>query len=158
MFVYRIGQSKYIRDLSGVGAGLFGGRWNAKGNNMLYTAGTRSLACLEFLVHNYHILENENVALAKIYIEAEDSMIELFEDQLPHDWNENSYLPLSTQEVGTNFLLNRKKYVLKVPSAIVPGEFNFLLNSNHELHSYTKIDELIEPFKFDSRLFGNNGD
>jgi RES domain-containing protein len=42
--------------------------------------------------------------------------------------------------------------VLKVPSAVVPGEYNFLLNPNHKYFQKVKILN-IESFTFDERLF-----
>ncbi|HLR38131.1 MAG TPA: RES family NAD+ phosphorylase, partial [Chitinophagaceae bacterium] len=49
--LYRIAKCHYIDDLSGTGAKTYGGRWNSKGHPVIYTAGSRSLAALETLVH-----------------------------------------------------------------------------------------------------------
>ena len=51
MEVFRISKCKYIHDLSGNGAMLYGGRWNSKGYPVIYASGSRSLAALEVLVH-----------------------------------------------------------------------------------------------------------
>jgi len=51
VIVYRIAKTRYIYDLTGAGARLYGGRWNQKGIGMIYTSENRSLASLEFLVH-----------------------------------------------------------------------------------------------------------
>jgi RES domain-containing protein len=58
MIVYRIARANYIRDLSGIGSRLYGGRWNRKGTGIIYTSETRALATLEYLVHEYNILIN----------------------------------------------------------------------------------------------------
>ena len=52
--VYRIGTDApdyEADDLSGKGAEITGGRWNEKGMAVVYAADSRSLACLETLVH-----------------------------------------------------------------------------------------------------------
>lgn len=153
MLVYRISKKEYVKDLNGFGAGLFGGRWNPRGLNMVYTSGSISLASLEFLVHNYHILSSSDVALAEIQISDDDSLVKVVDEkELPHDWSEKSYTPLSTQEIGNEFLTS-SAYILKVPSAIVPFENNYLLNPMHEAHRETKIRRVIDPFIFDKRLF-----
>jgi len=154
MRVFRISKRAYIHDLSDTGAGLFGARWNPKGMNMLYTSGSISLASLEFLAHNYHLLSRKDIVLAEIIIAAKESMMVLSENDLPRDWNEKSYTPLSTQEIGRNFLLQSDLYILKVPSAIVPFEHNYLFNPMHQEHKSTRIKRLIDPFEIDNRIFG----
>lgn len=154
MLVYRISKQKYIRDLSGTGAGLYGGRWNPPGINLLYTAGSISLACLEYLVNNFHVMGSTDICLAKIKVHKPAPLLEVDVKSLPHDWNETSYTPLSTQETGADFVKNDAHYLLKVPSAIVPDEFNLLLNPLHHHHTETVIEDLIDPFVLDERLFG----
>jgi RES domain-containing protein len=51
MIVYRIAKTRHIRDLSGIGAKLHGGKWNNKGTGIVYTSESRSLATVEYLVH-----------------------------------------------------------------------------------------------------------
>ena len=152
MVVYRISSSTYADDLSGVGAGLYGGRWNPIGMNVVYTSGSISLASLEYLVHNFHILNTKNVALVKIEIEDDLPIYELDEDDLPFDWQEKTYTPQSTQNIGRDVFESNKHYLLKVPSAIVPNEYNVLLNPRHEVHINTQIVETIDPFVIDERL------
>ena len=146
MLVYRISKNIFSNDLTGTGAGLFGGRWNPKGINLVYTTSSISLATLEYLVHNFHIMQSHDLCLTKIQI-GNSSSIELVNPKkLPKDWNEKSYLPVSTQQIGADFFTNKKHYILKVPSAIVPGEFNYLLNPFHPKHTKTKIIEKVSPF------------
>ncbi|MFY0605629.1 MAG: RES family NAD+ phosphorylase [Cyclobacteriaceae bacterium] len=151
MEVYRITTRKYAHDLSGIGAGLYGGRWNPVGMNLVYTAEHISLAYLEYLVHNFHILHSQQVCLVKIRFDAK-SLQEIDRSELPQDWNEKSYLPRSTQLLGASILNNEKPYALKVPSAISSEEHNILLNPAHPNHASTKIIEIVDPFQLDSRL------
>ena len=152
MHVYRISKKSHINDLSGIGAGLYGGRWNPKGINLVYTSSSIALATLEYLVHNYHLLSTAEICLAKIKIGTPKPMLELQNKELPLDWNLQMKELKATQQIGMNFFIKRKDYILKVPSAIVPQEFNLLLNPVHNHHSGTKVVEIIDPFDFDQRL------
>ena len=51
MEVYRLTKTPHANDLTGAGAEKFGARWNPKGTAVLYTASSRALAALEYLVH-----------------------------------------------------------------------------------------------------------
>ncbi len=152
MFVYRISKKVHINDLSGIGAGLHGGRWNPKGINMVYTASSVALASLEYLVHNYHLLSTAKVCLVKIEIPSNFPLQEISKNELPKNWNLQLHSNQSTQAIGKEFYTSGKNYILKVPSAVVPAEFNFLLNPLHANHKKTKIIEVIDPFVFDQRL------
>ncbi len=154
MVLYRISSQKYALDLSGRGAALYGGRWNPQGMPMVYTAGSISLACLEYLVHNYHVLSTKSVCLTKIRTRSDTTYDSLEEGSLPHDWQEKSYTPQSTQALGGQFLRENTSYMLKVPSAIVPSEFNYLLNPSHPGHDLTSVEECLDSFVIDERLFG----
>ncbi len=153
MLVYRLCRRQYTRDFSGAGAGLYGGRWNPEGVRLLYTAGSISLACLEYLAHNFHVLGGQDICLAKIRIPG-SSVKELAVSELPAGWNEKNYIPAATQKTGADFVRNARHYALKVPSVIVPDEHNFLLNPLHPLHSQTVIEAILDPFVLDSRLLG----
>lgn len=152
MVVYRISKRIYIKDLSGTGSGLYGGRWNPPGINLLYTAGSISLACLEFLANNYHLMAPPDICLAKIEIET-SALKELKVNQLPNHWDEKTFIPAFTQKMGADFVHANKYYVLKMPSAIVSEEYNYLLNPAHPDHQKTTIKEILDPFSLDSRLF-----
>ena len=72
-------------------------------------------------------------------------------NKLPDDWNTIPH-SRSTQNIGDNFIRQNKSAVIKVPSAVVPGDFNYLINTDHDdLKEITIVN--IESFMFDSRLF-----
>jgi RES domain-containing protein len=152
MFVYRISKKAYINDLSGIGAGMYGGRWNPIGINMVYTSGSIALATLEYLVHNFHLLSTAEICLSKIKIGKSSSILEIKKRELPPGWNRQMHLQMATQQMGKDFYFKGTEYILKVPSAVVPGEFNLLLNPQHKHHTHTKVVEVIDPFTFDQRI------
>ena len=51
MIVFRLSKAQFANDLSGKGAELVGGRWNSRGNAMLYTSQSIALCVTEIAVH-----------------------------------------------------------------------------------------------------------
>ena len=152
MICYRIASTKYARDLCGTGAALFGGRWNPEGMPMVYTAMARSLAILEYLAHNMHLMATAKISLVTIEIQ-EDAQIEksIISKQLQLDEILSDIQ--RSRRIGKAFLLNQQSYAMQVPSVIVPNEYNLLLNPNHPAHANTKVMDIIEDFKLDRRLY-----
>lgn len=151
MIVYRLSKANYSKDVSGKGAEKSGGRWNSKGIPMVYTSETRALCTTEIAVHtplgivplNYEIIQFEISDKVKIHT--------VDENTLTKDWKSFPHVH-STQEIGDKFIKENKYLVLKVPSAVVQGEYNFLINPNHKDFKMLKIKS-IEAFSFDERLF-----
>jgi RES domain-containing protein len=127
MLVYRITIEKYSGALfaSGIAA-----RWNPKDVRMIYTAGSRALACLENVVHR------NSLGLSAIFrtmvVEISDHLdIETIHlADLPFGWSEFASYPV-TQELGAQWIRSNHTAVLCVPSAIVPNDSNYLLNPAH---------------------------
>jgi RES domain-containing protein len=150
MIVYRITNEAYKTDISGQGSFLFGSRWNSKGFRLLYTSQFISLSILESLVH----LKRQYIPSAQylLHIELPDSkeITEVSVKKLKKDWHQQFDY---TQEIGDQFIKSNQILSLKVPSAIVPQENNFLLNPLHADFKKVKIisSELLE---LDKRLLG----
>ena len=151
MKVFRLTKRIYADDLSGKGAELAGARWNSKGTAMLYTSQSRALCLVEIAVHvpvgniptDYFLIE----------IEIPDELeIEVVSEKALHaDWNS---LPHSqfTQNIGDKFIFQNKLLILMVPSAVVQGDWNYLINPRHK--DFNKIRIVNKsPFSFDERLF-----
>ena len=151
MKVFRLTKAKYAGTLSGVGAAKFGNRWNSKGVEMIYTAGCRALAVTEILVHLPTGLIPQDMMMLQIDI-PDDLNIQVLDTKiLPPDWN--VFPPrVVTQQLGDAFVFENRFAILKVPSAVVQGDFNYLLNPNHPDFKRIKIISQ-EPFGFDVRLF-----
>jgi RES domain-containing protein len=150
MIVYRLSRSKYSHDLSGKGAELAGGRWNSKGTPMIYTSQNISLCMAEVAVHIPFGIIPVDYELITMEI-PDDEILELRKSELPKNWK-LVLAQIDTQKIGDQFYQKSEKLVLKVPSVIVEGEFNFLINPNHKNSKKVKIKK-VEPFAFDARLF-----
>lgn len=148
MIVYRICLQKFAT-LNGRGAEMYGGRWNNKGRPVVYAASSVSLAMVEVLVHLPSHLIPSDYVLMKIEV-PESSIKEFTVQELSTEWN---LLPGAneTQKLGDNWLMENKKLLLKVPSAVVVQEHNILINPLHKLFHKVQVKD-IKPYNFDSRL------
>ena len=149
MIVYRISDCKYINDLSGRGAALYGGRWNNKDTYIVYTAESRALALLEIVVHGGKIPIN-GYCIAEIEI-PEDSIDPFLLKKLPADWYINPP-PDYLKEIGDHFIRSNKYLALEIPSALMPEEHNYLLNPAHPAFKKVKIVSQ-RAMMADERLF-----
>ncbi|GAC1432588.1 MAG: RES family NAD+ phosphorylase [Chitinophagaceae bacterium] len=151
MIVYRIARTKYADDLSGEGARLFGGRWNHKNTPCVYTAQSRSLAVLEYTVN----VNADDIprALSITAFEIPEKHITSFAiADLPGDWRQ-SPAPSSTKDFGTALLKSARSLIIQLPSVIIPGEWNYLLNPAHPgLHLIKLIDTSDYPYDIRIKL------
>ncbi|QXV65060.1 RES family NAD+ phosphorylase [Mucilaginibacter sp. 21P] len=149
MILYRISNCRYINDLTGTGARLYGGRWNSEGRSMVYLASSRALAMLEVLVHMQPLVTPSNFCIAEIKV-PEHSMLTLEASTLPTNWQDASS-PAELKQIGNQFIQETKYLMMKVPSAIVPQEYNYLINPWHP--DIKKVSILnTHPYSFDDRL------
>ena len=147
MELYHLGRAKFARQLSGEGARLHGGRWNLIGTPCLYTSAARSLCVLEFAA-NVPLDEMSDDLVFTVYEIPDGSWTEFSLKDLPLGWMENSS-PGIVKEWGTKQL--RQHLALKLPSVIIPSEFNFLLNPLHIDFRKVAI-KAVESFTFDKRI------
>ena len=144
-----IKQRHWDRAFDGEGARLYGGRWNSPGVPAVYASESRALATLEVLAG----LQTNSPLPGYVLIPAEfdDSLVVAIKlDEVPADWRE-SPPALSTQRLGDNWIALGKSAVLRVPSALVPKESNYVLNPQHPDFSAVRIGE-PEPLSMDPRL------
>ena len=147
MIVYRLSTAEFADNLSGEGAKIYGGRWNPVGVAALYISEFISLSILEILVRANKFTSPDTYTLLSIQI-PETSIANIELKKLKKDWqNHIEY----TRAIGEDFLKMNQTLVLKVPSAIVPQEHNFLINPIHKDFKRMKIvnSELLE---LDKRL------
>ena len=95
---------------------------------MVYTAATQSLAILEMLVQDQPL--RARYLMIEARIPAGISIDHLRADDLPSDWRDIG-ARAKLQAIGAEWARKRTTAVLAVPSAIVPAESNYLLNTLH---------------------------
>lgn len=147
MLVYRICLEKWSHKLAPSGAAA---RWNSKGIQVIYTAASRSLACLENLVHRSGEGINAEFRILTINVPDKLEISEVNLDALSANWREYSN-NITCRDIGDSWISKCEAVILKVPSAIIPEESNYLLNPNHSDFKLIKVKN-IENFKFDQRI------
>lgn len=145
MIVYRCSLKKWIKDLSGRGAYLHGGRWNSPGRSIIYTAGNNVLAALEVAMRIPLEFISSDYLMIALEIPDETN---IYKPKLPANWNIDLEI---TQKIGDDFLTKGKHLLMKVPSALISDSYNILINPDH---ADSKKIKLLEPrtILFDKRL------
>ncbi len=151
MTVYRIVKLKRrTSDLSGTGAFNVGGRWNNEGIYALYTSENPSLAFLEVLVHTDESELPPQLFIISIEVSDEAPIFEFPDKDLPANWRIPENLEL--KEMGDKILQSNEYLGIKVRSAVIPSQYNFILNPQFpDYHRFLKIVS-VEPFDVDKRL------
>lgn len=150
LVVWRLCAAKYAATaFSGEGAELYGGRWSPPGRRVVYCAESRALAIVEVLANAdepdrlCHLRWSLTAATLPTDAVARPTRFPANWRQFPH--------PPDTQSVGAAWLDAATHPALRVPSAVVPGEFNYLLNPAHPAFAKFHLAK-PEPFAFDPRL------
>lgn len=137
-------------DLSGKGAFLYGGRWNSEGVFMLYTSTYASLAMLEVLVHADESEIPPQLFISQIEISEAAPLYQFPEEELPKNWREPDNLSL--KKLGDR-LMREKNYIgFRVLSAVLPREYNILLNPLFPGYTDLVTIKWIDKLKTDTRL------
>jgi RES domain-containing protein len=137
-------------DLSGKGAEFSGGRWNRVGTPMVYASCSQALACLETVVH----LSDEplplNRYLVRITVPAEDWRNAKVVQPAPVGWDAEP-AGKSSLDWGTAWAKAGSSLLARVPSVIVPDEWNVLINPRHS--AITKVRAVkLRRWLYDVRL------
>lgn len=151
MRLWRLTRAPFVTAaFDGTGAARGGGRWNSRGVHVAYTASSRALAILELLVH----VARENAPSDYVFVEAEvpdDAVEQLNIAQLPAGWRTEPP-PSSLRAIGDEWARANRSLALRVPSAIVPEEFNVLVNPRHARFGELRINGEPQPVVLDPRL------
>ena len=148
MILYRFARQIYSNDISGNGAKKLGGRWNSPGFPVVYTSTAISLSLLELFV--YHTTYEVILVNVLMRIETPDIPVQsLSDNSLKQNWQKDIDY---SRFIGNEFLKSKKSLLLKVPSVIIPEEYNMIINPVHPDFKKVKIIKAA-PFQFDARLF-----
>lgn len=146
--VWRITKARYAATcLDGAGAKLVGGRWNDKGVAVAYCSSTLSLATLELFVH----LDPAQVPASMVAVPVELPVSLAVEVAAPPPGWDALPAGSASQRYGTDWAISQRSPVLAVPSAIVQGELNYLLNPLHPDIAMVRVLK-SQPFTFDPRM------
>ena len=152
MIIWRLCRQQHSgQPLDGEGARLYGGRWNYPGTAVVYTAGTLALAALEVLVQVDHDVAPTDLVSIPLEVPARTRIEEISIVALPANWR-NTPAPEELQKIGTDWVRRATSVLLRVPSALIPEEHNYLVNPTHPDITRLKTGR-AKPFTFDSRLF-----
>lgn len=154
-----------------------GGRWNSVGREMLYASESLALACLEVLVHIknasllpldymycevrlsrdlllpwYSTLERTKALIESAVLSREYGDLFLRRGESGKGYSALPSLLIGPEREPRNIPRKRRQSpVHRVPSIVIPREWNYLINPNHP-----RFEELVwsEPrtFVFDPRL------
>jgi len=154
MKAWRLVRKRRLPDaFTGEGARLGGGRWNHLGTPVVYVSERLSLAALELFIHFTRKDIKLSKSLLAVPVEIPDGLkvIEVSVKSLSSDWRV-SPPSNSTKDIGTEWAQKVSSPVLRVPSAVIPDEYNLLLNPKHS--DFVKI--MIgkpKPFRLDERMW-----
>lgn len=134
----------------GTGAKLAGGRWNSAGRSIVYTAEHPAAAVLEVLVHlkRAQLLRD---AYVMVEVEVPDGLIRSLDPAALRDGWDAAEESAAGTDVGDAWFDEQVSVALRMPSAVMRGQYNVLLNPEHPQRSSARLGK-PEPFLFDPRL------
>ena len=148
--MWRLCAAKYgDTAFSGDGARLYGGRWSPSGIALAYAAESRALAVVEVLANVDDAETLFDVAWVLVSAAIPADLIDK-PTRLPDSWRQFPHA-IETQTLGMEWMRSKRSAVLRVPSAVVPGEWNYLIDPAHEDFKRVKIGP-PESFAFDPRI------
>lgn len=136
-------------DITGAGAAISPGRWNAETEPVVYCAPSIAMAVLETAAH----VDSAGLPLNRFLVEIlvpggvwakREEMLDLA--TLPPTW---AAIPAGKASVaiGSGWLASRRSLILLVPSAVVHEEPISLINPRHP--DFAKISsKVVRPFEY----------
>lgn len=149
MLIFNIRKEKFADSL--VASGI-ANRWNKNDEFVIYTSGSRALSTLELVVHRASIQADSSYKVLIINADVKEKDISIVnETDLPKNWRSIQSYPV-LQNIGSQWYQSYSSLILKVPSAIIPQEYNYILHTRHP--EFRKKIEILsrEDFVWDNRL------
>jgi RES domain-containing protein len=150
MLVWRLFPERFRSTaFTGVGGLYASSRWNHLGVAMVYTATSRALAALEFFVNLEPNESPDDLLIAEASVP--DKCIDSLDLALllPNWRGLNNE---TCRNLSSDWAASSRSLVLKVPSAVVEGDWNVLLNPKHPRFAQVQIAD-PKPFRYDERMF-----
>ena len=146
MLAFRIAHYKYAHSLSVSG---FEGRWNSKGKLVLYASENIATSLLENIIYRTGTGFNSDYKIMVIY-HPEEHIEQIITSNLPKDWRSlESYDQL--QKIGDSWYDEQRSLCLKVPSSILPDNYNIIFNTTHPEFKNVKLIDVLD-YEPDERL------
>ena len=147
--LWRLYREQYGPGLDGIGGTFADGRWHTRGELVVYFGGSAAIVVLERLAHTDPDLLPDDLRLA-LYEFTEPVAASKVEEygELSLNWTQEENL---TRAIGRRWRQQSTSCVLGVPSAILPEEFNFVLNPQHPDSKHLRLVS-ERGFGFDARL------
>jgi len=140
MLVYRIVHKKYSAGLYVSG---LKGRWNSPGKKVLYTAESIPLAFLENMIRRQGVGFNTDFKIMIIEIPESAVISEVKISDLEDGWR--AFRDYSRcQRIGDKWYDGNKTLVLRVPSAVLPEAFNYVIHAEHKDYKLVKLIRTTE--------------
>ena len=150
MEVFKICKEEYSGSLKSSGSA---NRWNLRGQNVIYSGSTRSLATLELVVRRSSIAPVNNYKVMVISIADDDYLFkQIHINELAENWRTLAVYS-SLQEIGSKWYISQGSLILKVPSVVNPYEYNYMINTEHPDFSKNVRIVKVEDYFWDNRLF-----
>lgn len=145
--LWRLYRAAYGPGLDGVGGTFADGRWHTRGARVVYFGASAAIVVLERLAHIDPDLLPADLRLGRFeFSEAAISADEI--SALPENWIQDES---ATRRLGDQWWRAGSSPLLIVPSAILPEESNYVLNSQHPQAKLFRLT-IERPFAFDPRL------
>jgi RES domain-containing protein len=137
--------------LTGIGGTFSNGRWHHAPRHIVYAAEHPALALAEVLAHLRAELDLMPTSLRLLAIDVRARASQSPMPELPTGWQANEP---TTQALGDAWLDGQRSLLMKVPSAILPHAYSYLINPRHR-QAATHLTEVDEgPLWIDPRLAG----
>ncbi len=148
MRVFRLAREEYAYQLLASGVS---NRWNKSGQYVIYASDSISLCALELLAHTNGIRPVGNYKIMGIEVADPVEIYHLNPTDLPENWHLLSGYPV-TQQLGSSWYEDREPLIMKIPSAIISTEWNYVINTGHlDFESDVRLKEVTDFF-WDSRF------
>ena len=153
--IYRITHQRYADEpFSGKGGLHYRSRWASKGQLVSYASGHLATATLEKIAG----VKRPDLLTEMVYVKAEvdrDLVDTLPMEELPEGWDA---LPPTdpTRQVGDRWLEAEENLLLRVPAAVLPDCYNYVINAAHPDAGGLEVIE-TNPLLLDNRVLQKLG-